>query len=523
MIDACQNPIEGVQIRTKDPLQDGVVEYRFYDPAGNPPPPVSRILMAGPNGGQVVTTLNTTKYKINADGVMFVAPSPMVTISSQQPFKFTTVVESDNYLAVVQPVVITNTGRQTRYVRRINLLKPPSGLAAARTTGRATTDGVVSATFKVTTAGQDNDADRATLTMPTGTRLTDRDGQPLGGELTMSLIHTNARVNPTSQVPGGGILSYVNGLNGTPSPGTLRVTSMAGSVTLEVYNDTYQLATRFSQAVPWTMDLNPATINGQTGRAIQPGDSIPLFSYDAYTGRWQQENPGVVVRNATTNRLEYQAIAAAPIAYVAAWTESICDLGPLFKVSSKLANVDVNYLCKLIDVTTGAQVSAFYANVNNGAQIGIYNQSRGRQYKLQVFDETDAWGKGKKGGLIAESGVGSTCDRTPIPINLADLPIPPVMTLEFYFSCPGGTQLDESSLPSLIRTQYSEAGKESWRDLITATRTQRKVASYKLQVGRRYDLRASLDGGATWPLRENNYLIDQPEWTLKIRAETYCK
>ena len=125
--------------------------------------------------------------------------------------------------------------------------------------------------------------------------------------------------------------------------------------------------------------------------------------------------------------------------------------------------------------------------------------------------------------MIAESGPGLTCDQTPVAINLAGLPVPPVMKLAFNFSCPGGMTLDESSLPALIKTQYSEVGKDVWHDLITATRTQRTATSYKLKVGRYYDFRASTDGGATWPLRQNNYLVDKPEWTLKIRAEMYCK
>jgi hypothetical protein len=342
----------------------------------------------------------------------------------------------------------------------------------------------------------------------------------------MSVIHTNARTtsDATSQVPGGGILSYVNGRNGSPSPGTLRVSSIAGSMTVEVYNELYQLATKFSQPVPWSMELNPATVNGKTGRAVQVGDSIPLYSYDAFANRWQEEVPGVVKRNAQTGNLEYQALAPSAAAYVATWTESVCDVGPVFKiVSSKLNNVDVNYLCKLIDVATGAQVGGFYANVNNGSVIRVYNQARGRQLKLQIYDETDAWGKGSKGGLIAESVKVATCNETPIPLSLSELPVPPVMKLEFYFSCPGGMKLDESALPAEIRTQYSLSGQDEWRDLIIATRTQRKVASYKLQLGKTYDFRASTDGGASWPLRQNDYLVDKPEWVLKIKAEMYCK
>lgn len=525
VLSTCQNPLEGVVLKIKDPIQQGVVECRFYDPAGNPLPNVNEIIMAGPDSKQVVTTLNTNRFRINADGNLLVAASPLASLTAQTPFRFTTVVAAENYLTVVQPFSLTGPSRVTRTVRRINLLKPPKTLTAARSFGQATADGIVSGTFDVTTAGQPSSIDPATVSIRSGTRLTDRDDQAVGGKLTMAIIHTNNREsNPTSQVPGSGIMSAVNGKNGKSSLGTLRISSIAGSVTFEVYNDTYQLVKKLSQPVSWSMDINPATINRKTGKAVQAGDSIPLYSYDAVTSRWQEETPGVVVRNSQTGTLSYQAQATDVAAYVAAWSESICDVGPVFKVAnSKFSNVDVNYLCKLIDATTGVQVSSFYANVNNNALIRIYNQSRGRTLKLQIYDETDAWGKGTKGGLIAESAVGTTCDQTPVAINLSSLPVPPVMKLEFNFSCPAGMKLDEASLPAEIRTQYSEPGKEVWRDLITATRTQRKVSSYKLKVGRKYDFRASTDGGASWPLRQNDYLVDKPEWVLKIKMESYCK
>ncbi|MBC3787401.1 hypothetical protein [Spirosoma utsteinense] len=522
LMDACQNPIEGIQIRVKDPLEAGIVECRLYDPAGNPLPKTSRILMAGPDAGQVVTTLNTTRYKINPDGVLLLAPSPDAVLSPQDPFRFTIVVEADDYLTVVQPVTLTNANRVTRTVRQISLSKPPRTLMAARTTGRAGTDGTVSGALSLTTAEKSSDADRASVLVSSGTTLADRDGVSLKGNLTLSVIHTNTRTgDATSQVPGGGILGHVNGLDGGASLGTLRVTSMAGSVTMEMYDETYRLAKKLSRPLRWTMDLNPATINGSNGRVIQAGDIIPLYSYDAVENRWQQEKPGTVLRNGS--RLTYQAEASHLAAYVATWSESVCDLGPVFRVNSKLANVDVNYLCKLIDAGSGAQVSSFYANVNNGAQIRIANQVKGRRLTLRVYDETDAWGKGVKGGMIAESAIGTACDLTPVSINLAGLPVPPVMKVEIKFSCPGGTSLDESALPAQIRTQYSEAGKENWRELITATRLVRTVSSYKIQPGRKYDFRASTDGGATWPLRQNDYLIDDAEWVLKISASMYCK
>jgi hypothetical protein len=523
-IDACRNPLDGVTLGLKDPIQDGVVEARFYDPAGSSQPTDNQIQMAGPNGDQVVTTVNTKKYKINSDGNLLVAAAPGTGFSTQKPFRFTLVVDADEYLTVVQPFVLTSPDKQTRSIRRINLRKSPPAITAARTTGNAGSDGVVAAPFSATTANQNSSIDHATVTVQPGTKLTDRDGAVVGGNLTLQVIHTNTRSGEANNhIPGEGIMTAVAGRNGGPSLGTVRLLSIAGSVTLQLFNEQYALATTLSPGVGWTMDLSPSTYNVVARRAAQAGDSIPLFRFDDFTYRWQEEKPGVVKKDPQTGRLLYQATALHTGAYVVGWTESICSVGPVFKVSSQLANVDVNYLCKLVDVTTGKTISAFYANANNSATIPIYNQSKNRTLKLQVFDQTDAWGNGAKGGLIAESGPGTTCDQTPVAINLAALPVPPVMKLAFEYTCPGGKTLDQSSLPALIKTQYSEAGKNDWHDLITVTRTQRKTASYKLKTGRYYDFRASTDGGATWPLHQDNYLVDKPEWTLKIRAEMYCK
>ncbi|MDB5241219.1 MAG: hypothetical protein JWP57_1844, partial [Spirosoma sp.] len=161
LMDACQNPIEGIQIRLKDPLQASVVECRLYDPAGNPLPKNSRILVAGPDASQVVTTLNTNRYKINGDGILLLAPSPTVTPSQERPFRFTAVVDADDYLTVVQPIVLTSAYRVTRVVRQISLSKPPPTLGVARSQGHAGIDGTVLETLDVTTAQKSPDADHA--------------------------------------------------------------------------------------------------------------------------------------------------------------------------------------------------------------------------------------------------------------------------------------------------------------------------------------------------------------------------
>lgn len=516
-LEACQNPLEGVTIGLKDPIQSGVIECRLYDPAGNPLPANSRIIISGPDANAVVTTLNSKKYKITTDGVLLLAVSPEVMPSAQRPFRFTVAIVTPDYLTVVQPFVLTNGNRQVRSLPLISLSKPPVGMTPADQSGQPANTGTILSLHTSPTA----QGDMARVQIPSGTSFTDREGKPVSGKLTLQLIHTNARTgNAAGQLPGGPVFSNVVGVGAGTS---LRAQSVAGSISIKVFNEDFQLVQQLSQPGELNMDLNPGTVNPRAGRTIQPGDSIPLFSYDAVTGVWKPEKAGIVVREASTGRLTLQARFTQAVSYIAAWTTPVCSLGPVFSVRSKLTGVDVKYKCQLIDAQTKAVVTTFFAGVNNNDRIAIANQEAGRSFILRVFDETDAWGKGAKGGLIGESAPATSCDQTPIALLLNELPVPPSMQLQFQFSCPQGKLLDEASLPALMLTQYSEVGKDNWRDLVSATRTQRNVTSYKLRVGQRYDFRASTDGGASWPLRQNDYLVDKATWALKIKAEMYCK
>ncbi|MBO0933199.1 hypothetical protein [Fibrella aquatilis] len=524
-LDACRNPLDGVTIRLKDPLQAGIVDCRLYDPSGNPRPGTTQIILAGPDAGEVVTTLNTRNFKINSDGVLLLAPSPNVLPSAADPVRFTLALETPGYLTVVQPFIIANNNRQGRYMPLISLTRPPESVTPAQLeAGQGGADGALLAGVSLTTRPSLPAVDRAGIALQPGTVCTDREGAAVAGMLTAQLIHTNARTNnPGAQLPGGTILDNVAGFSGGTLPGTMRLQTIAGSLTVTLYNEAYQLVNTLSKPIHLTMELNPVTTNQAKGRIIQVGDSIPLFRYDAQERSWQQVRPGVILRDDVTGRLVLHSDVSKTGAYIAAWTQSVCKLGPVFRVSSKLSNVDVNYFCQLVDAQTNNLISQFYTNVNNGITISIYDQEPGRRYRLRVFDQTDAWGKGTKGGLMGESGVAESCNATPVPINLSELPVPAATKLDFQFSCPAGKALDEASLPSLVKAQYSEVGKENWQDLLTATKTQRSVMSYKIQVGKRYDFRASLDGGATWLLRQNDYLVDKPEWTFKIKSEIYCK
>ncbi len=320
---ACRNPLEGIDLRTKAPITTGIIDIRLYDPAGNPLPQSSRITLTGPDASKIVTTLRKTDYSVNADGLLRLAVLPSLAPSRERPIQFTLVVEADGYLTIVHPITVTSRNRLTRTLRWIDPARPPRTLAAGRIAKNTGADGATSGPVALLTPSPPQSTDKASVLLEPGTRLLDREGKPVAGTITLTTLYTNARELTTSQVPGGGKLSHVVARSDKANLGAFRVLSMAGSVTLESYSSAYQLAYTSSQPIVCYMDLNPATINAQTGRAVQPGDSIPLFSYDAVTRQWQQEKAGIVTRS-LVGRLEYQVSVDRFLTYVAAWTEPGC-------------------------------------------------------------------------------------------------------------------------------------------------------------------------------------------------------
>jgi hypothetical protein len=108
-------------------------------------------------------------------------------------------------------------------------------------------------------------------------------------------------------------------------------------------------------------------------------------------------------------------------------------------------------------------------------------------------------------------------------MDLIKLKAPDFVEVGFVLQCPSGKTFDDTYLPKEMKAQYSLAGKNAYRDLVTFTPNTKKVKTYKLEIKQNYDFRVSTDGGATWPYKQNDYKIDNQRWTFLISAENYCK
>lgn len=145
-----------------------------------------------------------------------------------------------------------------------------------------------------------------------GTKILSAEGEPLVGELSASLVFHNNQTNESlSSLPGG--LQNVSVINesGEMAEGDF---ISGGFISLEVTDQNGTQASSFDPPITINTSIPSNTINPDTGEPLQPGNKIPLWSYEPSTGEWSNEGPGLVLP-ATTDGNFPVSFAAKHLSY----------------------------------------------------------------------------------------------------------------------------------------------------------------------------------------------------------------
>ncbi len=511
---SCHDPLDGFVLGIKDPIAEAKLEIRASSTSVVLPEDIETIF-AGPDAGQIVTVLNTRKFRINKEGNLFVAVNPAVTPTQADPVDFTFTANAEGFTRIIRAFSFTDKTNKTFSARFFHMNTPPKGVSANQFELRQEQ----AASFK--TSGPDKQ-EEVKIEIASGTSFADGKEENLSGELTLVVHHFDNR-SARSYLPTGGIANNALNENGTTITDPFDLPQLGGFASIQISSENHEIASRFSQPLTLTFDLNPSLVNPDTKAAIKEGDLIPYMSFDDYKNLWKVEGKVKIEKDGQTAKLVARVPAARPAYYITGWPRKLCRLGPRFSIRSKLTDVDLTFFCQVIGARSGNVVRTLYVNANNGSTFTINNFPEDHEdVRIRIFNYNNIYGGDQKTPLY-ESPVVAVCSNLLTSADLAPLPVPSAINVEYTISCPAGKTLDEAALPALTRTQFSEPGKNQWRDLVNLTRTTRKVKTYKLQVGKTYDLRASTDGGSTWPYRQSDYLIDKKDWIFKFRDLDYCK
>ncbi|MFC5409857.1 hypothetical protein ACFPMF_11095 [Larkinella bovis] len=523
LLDACQNPVENVALKLKDPLAV-TLQIKYTLPSGLSADKLA-IKIGGPDAEKVVTTLNTKKFKLTSDGKLFLCLVPSTTPTTNAPIRFNVVALSDQSVDHILPIQLENTT-----VRNLTIALTGNKAAnePAHQSFKGSESGTVQSAATVQTKAEAN-VTQATITVPQGSEVKDVSGQPVGGSLTITAdpVNNSNTSKAVSELPGHGIINA-----STPAGGFLgnqQVLSVAGGARITVYNEEYQLAKTFSQPLRLSFALNNQMLNPNVGRTIQVGDVIPLFSFDEVSNKWTQEEPGKVQRNASGN-LEYVAEIKHLSLWVAAFTEEVCSDGPTFKFLSPYADRSPAYRVEAIDPAGNVVVRAgnpltFATAINNGSSIRVTNLRKGLKIRLRLFDNAN------KVYLSPEI---DGCSNTEVAFDLKAIPYTPItppapdnrkeVTISFNFKC-GTKGVDPEKLPfKVLYSQFRAAGsQDEWKDLPTMVwpTLSTKVL---VELNKAYDLRAgSIPDRLDIDIK--NYKVTSTNWPINLtesESKQYC-
>ncbi len=508
----CKNPFEDIVISIKDPIATSAIKI-YYVNANNADtariPKNLKITFVGKDADKVVNSVGSNKISVSKEGLLGIAVSPEY---KTRPVKFTVVAESEGFLPSIEEIELTGTNNVDRTSRMFKLSNLPSGISIGLGTIESGNNGSVGST--ITTNGK---VEKVQLSIPVGLIAKDKEGQNVSGK--MSYILTHYDVSARNYVPSSYTFYNAIGLDGK----VLKPFDFNpfGFFSMRILNEKFEKVANFSKPVELVVEISENYLR-VNGNKLKADEKIPFWGY--VNGTWKMLAEVVLLRNGK-GRLEVKVPVSDATFYAFGEMIEICEKGPSFTVSSKLSGLDIYYYAKLLDATTGVQTGGFYMNLNNGAVANISGQ---RPYKnkvtMHLFNYNNHYGGDLNNNPIFKSQPFDICEDKKITVDASSLPEPKSVTLEITIKCPAGKVLDESQFPAAMQLQYQLSGtNNNWTDWMTLTRSVRKVKTYKLNLGKKYNFRATTNPAQGWPFLQRDTIIKQDYFLLKLDGQGYCK
>lgn len=509
---ACKDPLEGVVIKTKDALSTSAIKIRYYNANYGDPerlPKDFKISIIGTDASKIVNSVGGKKITFSKEGLLGIAVSPDYT---DRPLKFSVVAEAEGYLTSIREFQLTDQRNIDLSVGLLKIANLPGGLSLNQNSGKASSNGAASA-LTIDTKGK---KEGATWVISEGTILKDQYNQPVEGKLTAILTYYEGTGNAKNFVPNAWTVYNAVDLNGK----TLKPFEFNNFCFFqtELFNEQFQKVTSFSQPSDVTVEINENALH-TTGNKLKVGDKIIFWGF--LDGVWKQMGE-VVIRINGNGKFEVTVKISKAGYYTFGEMNPVCEKGPIVSVSSKFTGCDIYYYVKLIDAVKGTEIGAFWLNPNNGSKTSLAGRRQNTVY-MQLFDYNWEYG-GDLTKPIYQSAPFDLCEEKTINVNIP-IQQPTPITMELVIKCPEGKTLNEADFPAEMYSQYRLTGSDpnSWRDLFKLTRTNRKLTTNKVQLGKRYVLRSTTNPAQGWPFLQKDTTITQAYYLIKINGEQYCK
>lgn len=226
-----------------------------------------------------------------SNGILSLAVSSARAPSANNPIDFVLNFASDGYLRGSLPIRIASTGGHSFIARLVNTSNPPVGVTIfEQTVGETSIDGTVQHAISAQTAGDTETQASTSVYIPAGTRVSDRDNQPLNGSLTFQIAYySNQSDAALDCFPGSFcVKTEQNSVQSTA------LFISGGWADYLLTDEAGRTAANFSQPITISIDVPSNTFNPETKQLIRAGDYFPIWDYRFSDGVWVYEDEGLL-------------------------------------------------------------------------------------------------------------------------------------------------------------------------------------------------------------------------------------
>lgn len=289
-----KDPTDGVKLIVNYDLIQTTFSLRFVDAStgeliGQDNNKQVEVNMEGQHAASIIDISGLQKdlYK-STHGFVELAIDPGVVPSPESPVKFTVIAKTEGYLNTSLPVELLKSDDNIFEIRMVNLDNPPEGVTKlVSNEGETDPEGRVKDDLNLITPGGEVE-----LKMKSGTILKNSNGEPLTGQLNISLFHF-------SNLEDESLMAFPGGLNANvemPGGEYEQVFFFsAGFIALEIADENGKIAeTMLTYPLEVTMEIPEETYNPDKQTGVAAGDTLPVWSYEVETGEWTYETSDTV-------------------------------------------------------------------------------------------------------------------------------------------------------------------------------------------------------------------------------------
>lgn len=309
-----------------------------------------QISISGKNASDVVNNIGGSNLEAGS-GILATALREGVLPTQSNQVEFSIHATATGYLPTDYNVVLRTEGHFHYMVEMVSISDAPAGISINQgTISGVPSTGITASAFSLSPNAVTSSGTTASVTIPAGTKLMDKNNVAVSGTITSTLAYFDPNEFSANQVLDGK-MSFAK----TSTGADVQFTNY-GTISMELTNGNGKEVKNFGSAIQMTMSI-PDNATLPDGTALTAGSTLKVFSFTDNLGTWKYESDVVVQMNGS-GKLE----ANFDMTHLSTWSlvmdkyDLLEDIDLRYQNNCNLSNLN-NLFPNLGDVVVG-----YYAN-----------------------------------------------------------------------------------------------------------------------------------------------------------------